>query len=571
MTTIADKLNTLLSVKQNLCTAIENKGVPMNGVPFEDYPSRIAMISSTPTSPANRLSDDFMNGNWDYNTYQRILQDASNSVDGALIDYSAIAPGTQVVEGIYRVNRSRSNYLAINATSSVDLFDPFNAPAPVFWVDWGDGPTESGGHNGTTVTKEYDFDALVAAGYSVVNTGSGLDYIEVRFKLRAAVGAMINSLNFQLDSTTGIKPALSCHIYRLAINLPYLTSLTISPGIGKGKYSLDILSEVWIGENAVTDMTGLFADCSLLRNVKRLDTLSCTNLSYMFYNCTSLETIPEINDSNVSNYEAMFQNAVSLITIPLLSFRKAFNLSNMFNNSGVVALPPCTTFGVDLDPAPVAYQYLDNMFMNCKRLISTPVYDFTRVVSAAGMYKECSNLRFPPAGYDFSFPNADQLSELLLGCVNLDTMAGVIAPLATDVTQMFSMNKRLLYITLDAPNAIYLNGTFEGCHNVRVISISGYESNSLRAQETFSECFSLTEIELIPGPNGIRPINLARLPFTGPLRTDSILGLFNAASAWVDPGTGQDNIINMTGLINNNLSASDIAIVENKGYVVQLP
>lgn len=567
MTTIAEKLTSLIGIKQDLYTAIEDRGVPMSGIPFQDYASCVAMIAS---GPINQIPDSFLYGTWDIDTY-RDLRDGPNWADGLLIDYEAILPTDQVVEGVYRVNRGTTNYIALNATSTVELLDGQNNPIPVFWVDWGDGQPHVGGLSGATLFKNYDFDTLIAAGIADESDGFYGQRIEVRFKLYAAAGAQLDTISFQIDPDRIAHPSVTCNVSKMAVNGPYLTRLELSPKMDKGIYNFDQLQEFWLGSNQITSMRGMFTGCNKLIKVVKLETNSCTDMSYMFNGCEALETIPEINDDNVVNYEAMFLDTPTLVTTPPMSFRKAVNLTMMFGNSGVIALPPCTTFGADLNPFPTDMQYLYNMFSGCKRLRYIPTYDFQKVLGASGLYAECTGIVSPTTAYPLTFPNADTLNVMFAGCSNLSGLVTVEAPVAIAIDYLFTGCKKLKMVSVNAPMAASMDNVFANCHTLEYVTLYGFDPAPLRSFATFDNCTSLHTLEVLSPIGGPVPPVLSRLPFFGPLRTSSLLALFAQAPNWVDPLTGQDNVIDLSNLFNLTLAQADINAIQAKGYLVTLP
>lgn len=64
---LIDNLNTIKSCKEDIKTALENKGVDMTGVSFPDYASKIGEIKGGVIHPSNKLVETITsNGNYSY-------------------------------------------------------------------------------------------------------------------------------------------------------------------------------------------------------------------------------------------------------------------------------------------------------------------------------------------------------------------------------------------------------------------------------------------------------------------------------------------------------------------------
>ncbi len=106
----------------------------------------------------------------------------------------------------------------------------------------------------------------------------------------------------------------------------------------------DYLNEV-IDANTtgVTDMGGMFYQCSSLIAVPLFDTSSATDMASMFSACHSLTTVPLFDTSNVTDMGSMFYGCDGLQSIPLFDTSSATYTSSMFQGcfnvqSGALAL-----------------------------------------------------------------------------------------------------------------------------------------------------------------------------------------------------------------------------------------
>ena len=85
----------------------------------------------------------------------------------------------------------------------------------------------------------------------------------------------------------------------------------------------------------VNTMYGMFLGCKSLTNIPQLDTSNVTNMGYMFINCESLTTIPQLDTSNVTYMSRMFKWCSKLKSIPLLDVSNATDMSYMFGDTNL--------------------------------------------------------------------------------------------------------------------------------------------------------------------------------------------------------------------------------------------
>ena len=89
--------------------------------------------------------------------------------------------------------------------------------------------------------------------------------------------------------------------------------------------------------NNVTDMSGLFSECSSLEflpNISKWNISKVRKIEKLFMNCSSLLSLPDIsiwNTINIENINDLFSGCKSLISIPDISIWKTDNLK-IINN-----------------------------------------------------------------------------------------------------------------------------------------------------------------------------------------------------------------------------------------------
>ena len=129
----------------------------------------------------------------------------------------------------------------------------------------------------------------------------------------------------------------------------------------------------------VTNMGFMFAYCSSLTTIPQLNTSNVTHMDYMFKGCSSLESIPYFNTSNVTNMSHMFSGCNLLTTIPKLDTSSVTVMSNMFDGcSSLTTIPQLNTSNV---------KYMDYMFTDCFKLNSLPLLDASNVTDINNIFK----------------------------------------------------------------------------------------------------------------------------------------------------------------------------------------
>ena len=143
----------------------------------------------------------------------------------------------------------------------------------------------------------------------------------------------------------------------------------------------------------VVDMRLLFSNCKLLTNVPQLDTSNVNDMDHMFAGCSSLTTIPLLNTSNVIDTSYMFFNCESLTNIPQLDLSKVNDVSWMFYGcKSLTAIPQLNTSNVT---------NFYNCFNSCKSLTTIPQLNTSNVTNFENCFKVCHSLQSLPL-LDFS-------------------------------------------------------------------------------------------------------------------------------------------------------------------------
>ena len=150
-----------------------------------------------------------------------------------------------------------------------------------------------------------------------------------------------------------------------------------------------------------------------------LDTSKVTDMTGMFYNCSSLTTAPQLDTSNVTGMNSMFSGCSSLTTIPRLNTSKVAYMNNMFYGcSSLTTIPQLDIIHCTL---------MNNMFYGCSSLTTIPQIDISIVTGMTNMFKGCSNLKSilmtgMKASFDISASTQFEQSDLVTILNNLATV-----------------------------------------------------------------------------------------------------------------------------------------------------
>lgn len=158
--------------------------------------------------------------------------------------------------------------------------------------------------------------------------------------------------------------------------------------------SVDDLIQPSDTEN-VTNMIGMFRDCSKLTVIPQLNTSNVTDMSYMFRGCDKLTVIPQLDTSKVTKMTEMCNNCQTLTAVPLLD---TSNVTNM-----------------------------NYMFSNCYALTTVPALNADKVTSMNYIFSRCSNLKSIlmtniGVNVDIQYSTKFERSDLLVILNNLKTV-----------------------------------------------------------------------------------------------------------------------------------------------------
>ena len=307
MATIAENLQKIVDIKENIKTAIENKGVTVGDSSFTDYPTLINNIPQENTGGDITLTNIDITTNGTYTApdgegYKTINVDVPTGGDTTTYSYKTPTADIEGLKalgwddesiGYFRDNNlcyewQKDNYIVTDGNKelygvitkdniSLHKSDPNFIYCPMIDTS-----------NVTTMSRMFD-------GCKSLTTIPLLD--------TSNVTSMYYTFNGCKSLTT--IPLLDCgNVTTMNYMFNGCSSLTTIP---------------LLDTSNVTDMYGMFDGCSLLTIIPELNTSNVTDMERMFASCSSLTTIPELNTSNVTDMYSMFSSCSSLQSIPLLN------------------------------------------------------------------------------------------------------------------------------------------------------------------------------------------------------------------------------------------------------------
>ena len=236
MATIAENLQTIIDIKDDIKTAIENKGVTVGDASFSEYAGKIDSIESGSTSVnVGALKLKFGNS-----TFREVPD---------VFDFSNLRSGN-----CYNLFKDCTNL------TSVPLFDT----SLISDVD-----NMFNGCTNLTTLPLYDFSNV-----------SSLEYTFYECKSLTSVSL------FDMSNVTDAMFAFFGCTSLQTIPQFDLSKLSYAQSMFSGCTSLTTIPAFTTG--AVTNMNHMFNGCTNLTTVPTLDCSSVNNISYAFNNCSSL-------------------------------------------------------------------------------------------------------------------------------------------------------------------------------------------------------------------------------------------------------------------------------------------
>lgn len=299
MATISENLQTIINIKADIKTAIENKGVTVGDAGFGEYASKINSIEAGGSgsisvdvgtlgikfgnSTFTEVPDVFDFSNLKYNTCYNLFKECENLVSTPMFDTSVTTNADNMFRGC-------------TSLTSIPLYDFSNVSSLQYTF-----------YECTSLTSIPMFDTS-----------------NVSLTSYAFFGCTSLQTIPQFD----------------------LSKLSDAQSMFSGCTSLTSIPLINTSGTTLKSTYRMFNGCTNLTSVSNFNTTSVTNMSYMFNGCTSLTTIPAFPTGAVTNMNSMFNGCTNLTTIPTLDCSSVNNSSNAFNNcSSLIQLGGFTNLG----------------------------------------------------------------------------------------------------------------------------------------------------------------------------------------------------------------------------------
>ena len=466
--TIANDLTSINTIKQNIKTAIVSKGVDMTSTPFDQYPTKIANISSVPVAP-----------NW--------VRPAD------WLTLPTISPTDEKFAGLFAVSNDDANLVALLA-------------AGAYTVDWGDGTVENFAAN-TKASHQYTYanisdTTLCSRGYKQVivtvtpQSGQHLTTVDLQQR-HPSVPSSTPIQGPWLDTIVGSSylaqmwigsssPAVRCDLVE-CISIAYSAN-TVTGFNAQNCIGLQVVNLPNVLTSYVTTLS-MFSGCSSLTKINNLNMLkpaAGSTVQSMFNNCRALTSVLAFDTSSVVAFSSMFAGCRSLTSIPLFNTSAGTNFMGMFNGCSVLTSVPAldTTNGTDFS----------SMFSNCISLTSIPLFNTSAGTNFASMLTGCVSLTSVPA---FDTSNAITVASMFSGCSLLKNIPTINTAKANSMYGLFNGCSSLETVSITTTNMCSNFGlTFSQCYSLRqipAISFAADTSNALT--NTFNGCWNLSSIK----------------------------------------------------------------------------
>ena len=243
-----------------------------------------------------------------------------------------------------------------------------------------------------------------------------------------------------------------------------------------------------------------------------IDTSNVTSMRYMFENCTHLTTVPLLNTSKVTNMGSMFWNCASLLNVP------QFDVSNVTN--------------------------MNSMFTNCRSLINVDFINTSKVTSMNQMFSGCESLTSIP---QFDVSNVTEMSQMCQA-TNLSTIPS-LNTIKNTTFYGFTTSQKLTSIGKLRGDAVTNMQYFLYFVTANQLTdFGGIENLGMKSSVSgLSDSYFLNAMPNLTKQSLLNVLN----------------GLYDRASAGMSTLT-----LKLHNNHKNILSAEDIAIATNKGWII---
>lgn len=314
MVNISENLEVLEGVKDDIKTAIENKGIVINDTtPFVDYATKINEISIG----TGDYQDGYEQGKLDQ---KALLENRTFRRNGTYSRPDGY--GTVVVD------------VPSGGTGDYDTgFEDGVAAQKALMT------TATFNRNGT-YTREDGYNEVVV---DVDGDESRYEegYQDGYYQGEEHQKSLMTTATFTSEGTYTREDGWNEVVVNVENKIPLVNGTKIS-------YSTFTEIPDFYDFSEITDISYMFFNCRNLQTIPELDTSRFTNMESMFRYCSSLQTIPAIDTSNVTNMGYMFAGCRSLQTMPAIDTSNVNGMFDMFNGCvNIQSLPSINCSGID--------------------------------------------------------------------------------------------------------------------------------------------------------------------------------------------------------------------------------
>ena len=281
------------------------------------------------------------------------------------------------------------------------------------------------------------------------------------------------------------------------------TNVTDMDGMFSGCSSLTSLDVSGFNTTNVTDMTSMFAGCSGLTSldVSRFNTTNVTRMNSMFSHCSGLTSLDVSNfkNDNVTTMSSLFSGCSSLTSLNVSNFNttNATNMGFMFKDCSNLSSLDVSNFKTDNATR------MSGMFSGCSSLTSLDVSGFNtaNVTNMNSMFHGCYSLTSLDVS-GFNTTNVTDMDGMFSGCSSLTSLdvSGFNTTNVTDMTSMFAGCSGLTSLDVsrfNTTNVIDMSFMFYGCSSLTSLDVSGFKTDKVIDMESmFTACSGLTSLDL---------------------------------------------------------------------------
>lgn len=315
------------------------------------------------------------------------------------------------------------------------------------------------------------------------------------------------------------------------------------------------------------DVVGLYADCKKLRGVAGFDTSRFTSLENLFNNCVEIRNINHFDTAHITNMHAMFNGCLKLKTLPKLSVNSLVDARDMFYECESLKKIP-------IDFSKNAIEYASLMFAGCKQL-SKIDGDFYvgHITDAELMFNGCIGLTIVP-NFVGEFTQATGRG-MFNGCTSLTVVNNLNMGGLVSTESMFGRCTSLKSASnLNTSDAVDMTSMFASCDNLTSVGILD-TSKVKYFEKVFSYCYELEDI------GGFRNLGMpldfhdgvgqkVSFEHSDKLTKQSLLNIiYNLYDRYGNYGTGSERPIVFNYVSIDKLTDNEIAIMTNKGWIVE--